>query len=510
VAVVYVVLAFLVLPQQAFFSSDEGLKFIQLQNFVRKGWLDFTLDYPGRQLDPNLAYVYRLLGYAGLYVLPLASGLLTLVITYRIARLTGGDGTSSVVILGLCTPLIFYSLLFWDHTLGTLLATLALLLVASSLRQPRRFSLLLGGVAIGLGIWVRSELYVMAIAMPFALLLLDARRLTRLVWLCLGILIALVPLWLFQYFVYGDFIGPHVGHLAWLPEELPVPTGRVGIVYHTLLEGNSSPVLSFLYIMAFVASTMLIRAPRLRTKRLLVIIAFASLVVATIPNILEASGGRPLGGLITTAPFLVFGFATLLDSSVRRHNAFLLAFTLAYMALVSLLTPVDPGLQWGPRFLLPILPPLVILATNNFRALSTLGGRSTRSPLTVCFASVVALSFLVQISGLRTLQIIKTRDLELIQNTALKDSLHIISDEYGYAEYVAPLFYEKQFFYVRDQSAYQELTQTLLSNHIRTFAVVTYPVPSRKTVDPLIAADGYAIREVGDAVYEIGKPKSSR
>jgi len=123
---------------------------------------------------------------------------------------------------------------------------------------------------------------------------------------------------------------------------------------------------------------------------------------------------------------------------------------------------------------------------------------------------VVALSFLVQISGLRTLQIIKTRDLELIQNTALKDSLHIISDEYGYAEYVAPLFYEKQFFYVRDQSAYQELTQTLLSNHIRTFAVVTYPVPSRKTVDPLIAADGYAIREVGDAVYEIGKPKSSR
>jgi|GEM_PF-1127539 len=536
VAAIWGVLAFLVLPQDAFFSSDEGLKFIQVENFTRKGWRDFTIDYPGRELDPELSYVpinnpppliregriyavypvffplltvplYRLLNYTGLYVIPLISGLLTLVITFYIARLTGGNGRSPILVLAFCTPLIFYSLVFWDHTLGAFLSTLALFLVIKNLEQPTQLLLLVGGITLGLAIWVRSELYVMALVMPVALFLFGTRRLGQVLSLCLGIVIALIPLWLLQFLIYGDFIGPHVGHLAWLAEELPVTTDRVAIIYHTLLEGNSSPVMSFLFIMAFVASAMLVRAPKLRTNRLLVIIAFASLALATIPNILEAATGRPLGGLITTSPFLVFSFATLLNSSLRQKNRFLLALSLGYIILVCLMTPVDPGLQWGPRFLLPILPPLTILATNNFHALNTHAGFSRRGLLKVCFLSVVALSLLVQMSGLRTLYIIKTRDLRLIENTAQVGSAHIISDEYGYAEYVAPLFYEKQFFYARDQEAYQELTETLLKNGIHSFAVVTYPFPSRKAVDPLVAADGYAIRGVGEQLFEIEELK---
>ena len=532
VAATYGVLAFLVMPREAFFSSDEGLKLIQLQSFVRRGLGDFTLDYPGRELDPALSYVpinnpppliregriyavypvffplltvplYRLLDYAGLYVIPLASGVLTLVISYYIARLTGDNGPSSILVLAFCTPLIFYSLLFWDHTLGTLLFTLALLLVVKNLEQPKQLLLVLGGMLTGLAIWVRSELYVMAVVMPVVYYFLGSRRFSHALSLGAGTLMGLVPLWLFQYLVYGDFIGPHVGHLAWLAEELPVATDRVAILYHTLLEGNSSPAMSFLFIIAFVASAMLVRAPKLRTNRLLVIIAFAGLALATIPNILEAATGRPLGGLITTSPFLAFSFATLLNSSFGRKNRFLLTLSVGYITLVCLMTPVDPGLQWGPRFLLPILPPLTILATNNFSALNTHGGFSRRGLLSVCFLSMVALSLLVQMSGLRTLYILKTRDARLIENTSQIGSAYIISDEYGYAEYVAPLFYEKQFFYARDQEAYQELTETLLKNGIHSFAVVAYPRPFRRAVDPLVAADGYEIRRVGEQLYEI-------
>lgn len=532
VAATYGVLAFLVMPREAFFSSDEGLKLIQLQSFVRRGLGDFTLDYPGRELDPALSYVpinnpppliregriyavypvffplltvplYRLLDYAGLYVIPLASGVLTLVISYYIARLTGDNGPSSILVLAFCTPLIFYSLLFWDHTLGTLLFTLALLLVVKNLEQPKQLLLVLGGMLTGLAIWVRSELYVMAVVMPVVYYFLGSRRFSHALSLGAGTLMGLVPLWLFQYLVYGDFIGPHVGHLAWLAEELPVATDRVAILYHTLLEGNSSPAMSFLFIIAFVASAMLVRAPKLRTNRLLVIIAFAGLALATIPNILEAATGRPLGGLITTSPFLAFSFATLLNSSFGQKNRFLLTLSVGYITLVCLMTPVDPGLQWGPRFLLPILPPLTILATNNFSALNTHGGFSRRGLLKVCFLSMVALSLLVQMSGLRTLYILKTRDARLIENTSQIGSAYIISDEYGYAEYVAPLFYEKQFFYARDQEAYQELTETLLKNGIHSFAVVAYPRPFRRAVDPLVAADGYEIRRVGEQLYEI-------
>ena len=533
VTAIYLLLAFLVLPQGSFFSSDEGLKFIQLQNLIRNGLGDFTIDYPGRALDPDLSYVpinnppplirdgkifavypvffpllaaplYRLFHVAGLYVIPLFSGLLTLVITAYIARLTGGKGFSSILLLGLCTPLLFYSLLFWDHTLGTLLSTLALLLVTKNLEQPRQFFLLLGGMVMGLAIWMRSELYMLGLVMPATYFLMGSRRLRYVASLCLGTLIALVPLWLFQFFTYGNFIGPHIGHLASLGEELPVTTNRLAIVYYTLLEGNSNLVLSFLFIMAFVASTLIVRSPKLRTNAILVGIIFASLMLASLPNILQANAARPLGGLISTAPLFAFSFAALSDSSLRKKSRFLLALSLAYIALVCLVTPVDPGLQWGPRFLLPIFPLLTILALNNFRALGNAKGRlSARGLLKVSFLSIVAVSLVLQVSSLRTMYVLKTRDLKLIEDTAQISSPYIVSDEYGYAQYVAPLFYERQFFYVRNQEAYQRLTEAFLRSDVHTFAVVAYPVPYRSAVDPLIAGEGYTVRTVGSHLFKI-------
>jgi hypothetical protein len=532
VTIIYAILAFAVLPRDAFFSSDEGLKFIQLQNFLRNGRSGLTVEYPGRELDPDLSYVpinnppalirqgqvyavypvlfpllaaplYRTLSYAGLYVIPLVSALLTLVITWWLARLTGGSGTSSTIVLGLCCPLLFYSLVFWDHTLGTMLSTLATVLVVKYLDDARKPWLIAGGILLGLAIWVRSEMYVMGLVMPLVLFFLSRRRFVNTLSLCLGMLVALVPLWVFQFQVYGSFIGPHVGHFAWLAEELPMTTDRVAIIYHTLLEGNSSALLSFLYIMAFVASAILFRSARLRRRSLLIVVNFGFLAIVTIPNIVEASAGRPLGGLITTAPFLVFGFTTLLNSSVGQGNRMLLAIGLGYTALVCVFTPVDPGLQWGPRFLLPILPPLAVVATNNFRALEAIGDLRSGRLLRACFVSVVVLSLVVQVTGLMTLRIIKIRDRDLIQRTSQLDAVYILSDEYGFAQYAAPLFYDKQFFYVRDQEDYQQLTETLVNHDISRYAFVTYPVPDRKAVDPLDAPACCLVRAVAPQVYEI-------
>jgi hypothetical protein len=529
----YLALVFLIMPQGAFFSSDEGLKFIQLQNVIRKGWGVFTIDYPGRELDPALSYVpinnppplirdgkmfavypvffpllaaplYQLFSYTGLYLIPLLSGLLILAISGYIARLNSQNGVSPILLLGFCTPLLFYSLLFWDHTLGALLFTLALLLVMRNFEQPRQLLMLLAGIVMGLAIWLRSELYVMGLVMPATYFFFGGRRLRHVVSLCLGTLIALAPLWLFQFLVYGDFIGPHVGHFAWLGEELPVTTNRLAIIYYTLLEGSPNPVLSFLFIMAFVASILTVRSPKLRTNSVLVIIIFATLVLASIPNIVQAVGGRPMGGLISTTPFLAFSFVGLSGPSLRQKGKSLLALSLAYITLVCLITPVDPGLQWGPRFLLPILPPLTILALDNFHTLPRAQhSLSPRGLLRVCFLSIVAVSLALQLSSLRTMYILKTRDLELIEDTAQIDSPYVVSDEYGYAQYVAPLFYERQFFYVRDQEAYRRLTETFLRNSIHVFAVVTYPIPHRNVVDPLIASEGHTVKRVSDQLFEI-------
>lgn len=100
--------------------------------------------------------------------------------------------------------------------------------------------------------------------------------------------------------------------------------------------------------------------------------------------------------------------------------------------------------------------------------------------------------------------------MRLIEDTAQISPPYVVSDEYGYAQYVAPLFYEKQFFYVRNQEAYQRLTETFLKNGIRIFAVATYPVPHRRAVDPLIAAEGHTVRRVSHQLFEIEELEGNR
>jgi len=533
VATIYAGLAFYVLPKAAFFSSDEGLKLIQVQDFMRRGWTDFTLDYPGRRLDPELHFVpinnppalirdgnvyavypvffpllatplFSSLGYSGLYVIPVLSGLLTLLITRQVARLMDIRGVPSILVLGLCTPLLFYSLLFWDHTLGTLLTTAALLLIVMSLHQPKWPIILAAGALLGLAVWARTELYVMAAIVPVGHFLFCGRRSLSTLILGIGTLMTLVPLWLLQFAAYGNPIGPHVAHFASLGYQLPVTTNRLAILYYTLLESNSEPLLTFLFAMAFVASTMALWRPRLRENRFLLTASFGALVLCSIPNLLQAWSGRPLGGLIATTPFLAFSFNAISNRDLKDGHRLLLAVCLGYIALVCIATPVDPGLQWGPRFLLPIFPLATVLALRNYRSLAEGSRRaSSTTVLTACLVATLGTSLLFQGCGVRVMQIVKSRDRQLIENISLLDTTWIVSDEYGLAQYTAPLFYEKQFFYVRSQEDYQRLTETFALSGIQRYAFVTYPVPHRGVVDPRAVSDRYVTRQVGHQLFEI-------
>ncbi|HEM60724.1 MAG TPA: hypothetical protein ENO24_00370, partial [Chloroflexi bacterium] len=299
-SLLYAFLALVALPQKAFFSSDEGLKFIQVQNILRKGWSDLTLQYPGRDVDPDLNYVpinnppplireghvyavypvafptltaplFSMFGYAGLYLIPIASGLLTIAVTGRLARIANLEPLAPAILLGLGTPLLFYSLLFWDHTLGALLSTLGLLLVAEHLRAPRTWLLFAGGLLVGSSVWIRTELYAMAVVVLVVYFVVGARRLRGTLFLCLGTLLAVLPLWLFQYFTYGSFLGPHLGHLASVSSSLPISSNRLAIFYYLLLESNSDPRFAFLFLVSFAAAATVVASRRFRRVAWLVV-----------------------------------------------------------------------------------------------------------------------------------------------------------------------------------------------------------------------------------------------
>jgi hypothetical protein len=512
--VLYAFLALVALPRKAFFSSDEGLKFIQMQNALNVGWSDFSLEYPGREVDQELRFVPinhpGARGYAGLYVIPLTSGLLSMLATARLAKLTSIDGTAAALVLGLCTPLLFYSLLFWDHTLGVLLSTSAVLVVAASLRASRSWQLLLGGAILGAAVWIRTELYVMSLVVPVTYFFLGGRRARQSVALGLGVLVSLLPLWLFQYFTYGSFLGPHLGHFASLGTALPVTTSRLAIIYYLLLESSADLRFAFLYLMAFSAAATVIASPRLRRAPLMIAGVFGALFVVSLPNLQQTWSGVPMGGLIATAPFLVLVLGVPFGGKATPFDRLLLAICGGYVALVSLTTPVDPGLQWGPRFLLPILPLGSVLALRGLqRAMKDVRRPNRRALTGVSLASTAVVSLLLQGSSIRLLHLIKNRDRQLIESTSQLPSSWVISDEYGYAQYVAPLFYEKVFFYVRTQSDYVQLTQEMFSHGITTYAVVTYATPHRREIDPFEVADGYTVRKAGDKLFQIGTSETT-
>lgn len=156
---------FVALPRGVFYSPDAGGKYLQMLGYRWAGGLRCEIIYPGAKADPDYFFygnfaaaetknttfpwkneagetrtgwtpwfsllvrpAYRLWGFAGLHAVPWLAGLLTIALAgYLATRLRPGTGLLAAVAVGLATPVLFYSLCFWEHTLAVFLALAALL-----------------------------------------------------------------------------------------------------------------------------------------------------------------------------------------------------------------------------------------------------------------------------------------------------------------------------------------------------------------------------------------------
>jgi len=182
--------AWLFLPHSGLFINDNGCKLIQTEGLVRDGGAGFSVPWPGRALDPALAFrplgdpfgkvidgrlfvsfpipfalvtslPYRLLGAGGLTLLPFLAGLLLLPAVAALARLLGADARGTwLAVLGtaLGTPIWFYAFTLWEHLPAVCLLSWGLVLL---LRGRTAMAAVLCGAAV----WMRDDALLFALAM---------------------------------------------------------------------------------------------------------------------------------------------------------------------------------------------------------------------------------------------------------------------------------------------------------------------------------------------------------
>lgn len=388
--------------------------------------------------------LYALLGHAGLLILPWLCGALLVILSAWLAWKVRPDRSAALVpiIVGVSSPLFVYSMEFWEHTPGAFLAVLALVGMVKAADSSRGVIwLILAGAAIGLGLTMRAELYVYPIAMAIGLVFAPFRRFRSaadplrentlkrvsprlplsahpfmggivrpLIFLAIGGLLIAGPWWIYQTIHWGSPFGPR------LAQNVPVLGGSdmlarlrdtTGHNYAMLwpYEGDGRDVVLIIALAAVVLAALLYMLRRIQRSASRIfeigcwLLAIGLVAIAAITSWRLSQGQRP-SDLLTTFPIVLLLLLPLRPSREANPKSeignpkfnlvrFFAITSFAFILLVLIASPFEGGLQWGPRFLLPIVVPLAIAIVTHLDRLWAAANRMARIGLVIVFGALL-------------------------------------------------------------------------------------------------------------------------
>jgi hypothetical protein len=423
-----------------FFVGDSGVKLISAQNVISHPSRPFEVDLPriddvaaGDYMDPFFrqhgdhahavtsplfplltAPFIGLFGLEGAYILPVASFLLLIPATAALARHSGtaAPGISGLA-LAMCSPMLFYGLEYWEHAPAVLLATAAAALALEARQRPSTFAL--AGLAMAFAIQLRPEAAWSALALVLALLALRSRGLSVPIFVA-SAMVGLLPYALYNQAHFGTPLGLHVTSnlvafdASWL-------TSR-GVFAQSWFFGISQRESLWA---AFPFSLLVLVSPRVNRRG----VALWLLILV------------PLLGVLATAPN-------------------------------------DGGGQWGPRYLMIIVPPLVVLAVDaagrfRIRAKKSAGFRFLATAVIVLFAVAGLLSTR---SAYRELRGSKRIHAEVARTAASLGERYVVTNAWWLDQMAAVNYPEHTFLYVPDTNALDDLLRLFGEQHVTSFALI--------------------------------------
>ncbi|GEM_PF-725962 len=437
--------------------------------------------------------LWRLGGFGTLLFLPVLGTVLTFLfflLCLQELHISAKTSVRLAVLLLISAPYLFYSGTVWEMTLSCVFPVAAWYLL---LKKHHAAS----GIVLGAGIWLREEFAVIAAAIFAAEVLSSWKRppVRQLIAFSAGVLIAALPLCLFNYVFYGHILGFH-GALYYThnaQDIAPVP------LYLKLLRGyrmylfrfdNHTPFLPVSDSVLLIPFALMLLSGAFRgfyrTKRVILAVCAALWMLLflhlrcflnggdhTLWNFVKYAGFNV--GFITCSP-LYAGFfllwRELLSSNSRTLRVCTWTAVLYCIVIPPILTQSDIGMIWGARHFLMMSPLFLFL---SFWGLARLSGASSSSrrlfPVSGIFFLSVA-SFIFCIAGQIALFFTSYQAEAASDNILNNTEDVIVTDIFFLPEMTPELMAERRIFYVDSDESMLALLPGLKRSGIRRFDLI--------------------------------------
>jgi hypothetical protein len=561
------------LPKDVFWHPDEGGKFLGVQAIHWEHGIEYTLPYPGRVVDPELRFYpgrrdtsglyptsesdghvrfhwpvwfplltrvpFDIFGTVGIYLIPLLSGWLMAVVAGRWASTQAPRyAPAAIVLVGCATPVGFYALGFFEHTLAGLLGALALSALISA--RPGRFvSLTFVLLCLTIAIVLRIEMLVFAAALASAWVVSAAieyrerwaevmqhpprcLRLSAIALICGAATLAVILVRSLAV-RHWQMVADIPGMVAWDLAKLPYLLKAAIYVFVGPSELGGELIVGAWDIAAFLAMSAAAVAPFVRSKRLESVLILPALVVlleVSLRMVLSKPAYLSRQGVVSVAPYLVVGLYVLPYAWNRRDRRLLClavagaayaaaGFFALFTARVGHQGNYLIGLDGPSRYMLSLYPlgvVLTVIALQIYRA----SDRSTfaKSAFAVLVVALMIVSLLYEFQGFRMLRLNRQR-LVSWQVAFAEQGAPVVTDVWWLPAALAPFFATHEMYCVEAPAAISGWLNAALEHGESTFTFASF-----EAVDPgqFGARDSQIIpvREMVVAGLHIAKYQATR
>lgn len=498
---------------QTFFASDGGLRFMQIRQLIEQNWRTFAIDYPQQILDPNFEHVpyyiayslingeiyfhisniypllvsffYSVMGTSGLPIVAIAGGILTAVAIYKLATLTKLPHPQLLLWATIfTTPILFYCLVIWDHTLATACAAWAVYGLSKALVKNRWQPAFWAGIIAGFGLAQRPEMYMFLLALGVGVLIFFWRQWRLLLAFALAGFFSTLLVWGIQYLWVGHPFGmafaPHFFNYGISENAIIAPRERASFHKYSFLLFYVQPgsVLTlFATIMILIGIILIVFSLRIKKlKKPGWLIAGGVVCITGYLLLMYYAKLSIIPGIISTFPLIALSLTFVEGKNGRydRVHHFIYIVAMLFLAGMILIWPSYGGRQWGARYLLPAYALLVYLAYYAYITLLTQLQNKMQKILRYIVFGLLIISISIQIMGVRASY--RMRQGKIYNRTtiaSLEPDLLIMDQSQWFVPSMMSSILDKQFLQTSDEKNQQALFTRLQEENISQFGFIT-------------------------------------